>query len=274
MVIRKPYFSIVTPVLNGYRDIYSYVMCLQSQIFTSWEALVVDDGSTDGSQDLFRRLVAGDERFFLLVNPYSNEVPGPYQARNFGLSVARGEFICFLDIDDYWSSRKLACQHEQLVNNPSIKLLYGDYVRAVRGSATGKVRRVPSFLPSRLLIYILNPIPMLTSCVHRSAVDGLLFQPCHHEDYLFWSYVISRLRSDEIVCSRDIQAVYTVDHASLSGNKYKASIWIWRCYRRLGYAVCFAAILMFARGVIQVWFICREALSPDHRLEHLGKVSS
>lgn len=257
-----PRFSIITPVLNGVDHLSSYVNCLQAQTFTDWEAIVVDDGSIDGTPQHFCRLTRGDSRFTFVVNTRFREVLGPYQARNVGLSLVRADFICFLDIDDYWFPCKLASQYACLERNPGIKLIFSDYIRASRGSSRCKIRRLPSLFSPQLLINVLNPIPMLTACVHRSAVEGLSFQPFNHEDYLFWRSVFRGLRPQEIYHCREVYAVYVVDSASLSGNKIKASIWIWACYRSLGYSKFLAFVTMVLRGIFQFWFVFAESLSP------------
>ena len=255
-----PQFSIITPVLNGFRFLSFYVKCLQAQTFTDWEAIVVDDGSSDGTIQFFRHLTCDDSRFTLVCNTRLREVSGPYQARNVGLALARGAFICFLDIDDYWAPRKLEYQQACIARNPCIKLIFSDYIRASRGSMRYKVRRLPSLFTPHVLMHFLNPVPMLTSCVQRSSVECLSFQPCNHEDYLFWHSVFRGLRPEEIYHSRELYAVYTVDSASLSGNKLRSAGWIWLCYRRLGYGKCLAFAFVGLRGILQFWFTSCEIL--------------
>ena len=101
-------FSVVTPVLNGREFASRYVQCLKSQVFTNWEACVVDDGSVDGTYTFLEELTSSDKRFRLFSNPLKKELDGPYQARNYALSCSRGRYICFLDIDDLWHPTRLS----------------------------------------------------------------------------------------------------------------------------------------------------------------------
>ena len=101
------FFSVVTPVLNGHDYVLRYVNCLKSQVHTHWEALIVDDGSSDGTINLLRDLTYNDSRFRLFINPLTKSHKGPYQARNYALSYLRGDFVCFLDIDDFWHPDRL-----------------------------------------------------------------------------------------------------------------------------------------------------------------------
>lgn len=269
MTIHIPRFSIVTPVLNGFSCVHSYVACLRAQTFSDWEAIVVDDGSSDQTRELLRQLVGTDPRFVLVDNLIQREVAGPYQARNVGLGLARGAFVCFLDIDDYWGPDRLARLDLVLVSNSNIKLLFGDYIRASRGCSIGKLRCVPRFLPPRFLICFMNPVPMLTACVSRETIVGLSFPPCHHEDYLFWHAVIRRISSEEILIVPETHAVYMVHSSSLSADKIQAVIWIWKCYRYIGYGIFLSVFFMILRGFLQACFFCRDAFASRRRLKRV-----
>ena len=76
--------------------------CIQSvlnQTFTSWELILIDDGSTDNSFDIIRNFAAGDER----IRAFHQENSGPGMARNKGIENAVGDYVVFLDSDDYIS---------------------------------------------------------------------------------------------------------------------------------------------------------------------------
>ena len=88
--------SIVIPVYNGSPYIEHCMDDLMKQIFQDWEAVFVNDGSTDGSGELLDRLVIRDKRFEVI---HQNN-GGTARARNTGLACAKGEYITFLDVDD------------------------------------------------------------------------------------------------------------------------------------------------------------------------------
>ncbi|ABI46949.1 glycosyltransferase family A protein [Synechococcus sp. CC9311] len=258
----SPRFSIITPVLNGARDVYGYIETLKKQKFSNWESIIVDDGSSDGTTDILDDCIAGDKRFYVFCNTLVREISGPYQARNFGLKLAQGDFICFLDIDDRWFPNKLEMQAKQLKSNPEYCLLYSPYVRGNRGASFGKVRKTPLGIAPKLLVKVSNPIPMLTSCVSRATISDLFFAPVNHEDYLFWHFVISRLNSEQIAEYPNPLAIYCVDPSSISGNKFLAFQWLWRCYKRLGYGFFATLLVLFLRGMLQVFFSIKEYISP------------
>lgn len=89
--------SIIVPVYNVVQYLETCVRSVQHQTYASWELLLVDDASTDGSAELCDELAAGDSRIKVIHG--SHYGPGP--ARNKGLAAARGEFVYFIDSDDW-----------------------------------------------------------------------------------------------------------------------------------------------------------------------------
>jgi teichuronic acid biosynthesis glycosyltransferase TuaG len=230
-----PFFSIITPVLNGAGQIPTYLRSLLKQKFQDWEAIVIDDGSTDGTYEALLEVASQDYRFKIIKNVLPRDVSGPWQARNIGLNAASGKYICFLDIDDQWFSFKLESHMQRLAANGAIELIIAPYYRyRFDGLSSWVLRRPPHAAFFRLYLLIANPIPMLTVCVGRSNLSGLCFQPVGHEDYLFWRTLVSGLHTKQIFVEQEPSAVYRVDSNSLSGNKLRSSIWIWGCYRHMG----------------------------------------
>ncbi len=92
----EPTVSIVMPLYNGDSLLEETLGYLKAQTRSDFEALIVDDGSTDGGPDTVRRIAREDPRFLLITQ--QNRFAGA--ARNNGLSRARGEYVLFLDSDD------------------------------------------------------------------------------------------------------------------------------------------------------------------------------
>lgn len=107
---RPPLISVIVAVYNVADHILAAIDSLKSQSFTAFEALIVDDGSTDASADLVRAAIAGDPRFELI----QQENRGLSGARNTGLDRARGDCIAFLDGDDAFAPEFLETLHAQL----------------------------------------------------------------------------------------------------------------------------------------------------------------
>lgn len=95
--MKKASISVIVPVYNVRDFLPKCIDSLLSQTFGDFELLLVDDGSTDGSSEICDRYMSEDRRVKVIHKPNG----GVSSARNNGLDVAAGEFICFADSDDW-----------------------------------------------------------------------------------------------------------------------------------------------------------------------------
>ena len=95
----NPVFSIIIPLFNRETLIIDTINSLLAQSEPHWEAIVVDDGSTDRSREIVRRYSDKDPRIILLERP-ADRRKGPSACRNIGFESARGDYIFYLDSDD------------------------------------------------------------------------------------------------------------------------------------------------------------------------------
>lgn len=93
----EPKITIIIPVYNGEKYLKPCLDSILSQTFNDYEVVLVNDGSTDGSQAVLDEYSRNDKRFF----SYKVQNGGVSKARNFGLSKARGEWVTFVDCDDW-----------------------------------------------------------------------------------------------------------------------------------------------------------------------------
>lgn len=117
---KNPKVSVVVPLFNKREQVVSMLESVFQQSFTDFEVIVVDDGSTDGSEEQINSFL-NDVRYFRQENA------GPSSARNKGIELALGEYIAFLDADDSWKPAKLHHQMEFLNANPSIQWCATNY---------------------------------------------------------------------------------------------------------------------------------------------------
>ncbi len=114
MVAGNPLISVIMPCYNAAPYVAEAVASVMGQSLGNVELIVVDDGSTDGSEDVLKRLaVVHAGRLHL---HFTNRV-GPYPARNTGLKQARGDYIAFLDADDWWRPDALERLHAAMVEH-------------------------------------------------------------------------------------------------------------------------------------------------------------
>jgi succinoglycan biosynthesis protein ExoO len=101
----SPAISVLVPAWNAATFIHTAIASLKQQTLTDFEALVVDDASTDNTAAAITAAVAGDPRFKLIQLDQNG---GSSAARNAGLAVARGAWIAVLDADDAIEPERLA----------------------------------------------------------------------------------------------------------------------------------------------------------------------
>ncbi|MFD1341121.1 glycosyltransferase family 2 protein [Litorisediminicola beolgyonensis] len=99
-----PLISVIIPCFNAAATLGATLEALRAQTLQDWEALIVDDGSTDESAEIAKHVAAKDPRIALTRNPGR----GPSAARNHaGLNLAKGRILAFCDADDIWTPGKL-----------------------------------------------------------------------------------------------------------------------------------------------------------------------
>lgn len=96
---RPVILSVVSPVYNGAKYLEPFLRSVLQQSFPHFELIMVDDGSTDSSIEIIKTYQKKDSRIHLIVQNHK----GAGSARNFGLSRAKGQYIIFLDCDDWFS---------------------------------------------------------------------------------------------------------------------------------------------------------------------------
>ena len=120
----KRLVSVVLPTLNGSRHIRASIDSCLAQTYEHFELIVVDGGSTDGTQ----QIVAGisDPRIRLVTQPgNTNRLPG---ALNMGFDEARGEYFTWTQDDDLYAPEALAVLVEGLENHPDAAMVYAGQV--------------------------------------------------------------------------------------------------------------------------------------------------
>ena len=112
--------SVIVPAYNAQDYILAALTSLVEQDFSAWEAIVVNDGSTDQTLDILATL--GDQR----IQVASTAHGGVSAARNHGLSIASGRYVYFLDADDLLAVDALSRCHVVLDRQPDVVAVYGE----------------------------------------------------------------------------------------------------------------------------------------------------
>lgn len=112
--------SIIIPVYNYGFVLGDTLSHLLAQTHENWEAIIIDDGSTDNSSEIVSKFVDKDPRF----KYFFQENKGVSSARNLGIERSTGDFLQFLDGDDFISPRKLELQLRHFERNPTSDISY------------------------------------------------------------------------------------------------------------------------------------------------------
>jgi glycosyltransferase involved in cell wall biosynthesis len=110
--------SVIIPVYNGERFVADAIGSVLAQNYPALEIIVVDDGSTDGTEDAVRRMP-------FEVHYFKQPNLGPAAARNRGVRDASGDFVAFLDVDDLWPENTLNTLMNELLRHPQLDLVQG-----------------------------------------------------------------------------------------------------------------------------------------------------
>lgn len=95
----EPLVSIIIPTFNRAHLIGETLDSVAAQTYQNWECIIVDDGSSDRSQEIVQEYVDGDARFRLVPRP-DDKPKGASSCRNHGMEAALGKYVIFLDSDD------------------------------------------------------------------------------------------------------------------------------------------------------------------------------
>jgi glycosyltransferase involved in cell wall biosynthesis len=126
--------SVIVPVYNTGEDLAECVRSVLAQTMDDYEVIFADDGSSDGTEKRLDELAAEDERVRVIHLPPSGGPGGP---RNAGIDAARGDYVYFLDDDDWLGEEALERMHAMALRNDS---------DIVIGKMVGHGRRVPRLM--------------------------------------------------------------------------------------------------------------------------------
>jgi glycosyltransferase involved in cell wall biosynthesis len=118
-----PIVSVIIPAYNRANTLPEALRSVQAQTLKDWEAIIIDDGSSDETESVARSFQAGDDR----IRYIHQTNRGRSAARNVGIAQAKGEYVAFLDSDDVFLPRKLETQVLAMQAHPEYGMAYTNY---------------------------------------------------------------------------------------------------------------------------------------------------
>jgi glycosyltransferase involved in cell wall biosynthesis len=123
--ILTPLVSVIVPVYNREHTIAKAIKSIQNQTFDEWEAIIVDDCSTDGTVQIVKRMAKDDYRIRIIVHVVNR---GAQAARNTGIKAANGTWLSFLDSDDEWLPDSLSIRIQKALMDKVAVVHSGGYI--------------------------------------------------------------------------------------------------------------------------------------------------
>lgn len=184
MIVEKTdMISVIIPTFNRAWALKRAVDSALAQDYTHKEIIVVDDGSTDDTQEV---LAGYKDEIQILIQ----ENKGVSAARNFGIKESQGRFIALLDSDDAWEKKKLSCQMAFFRSNPDAMICQTEEIWIRNGKRVNpkKKHKKPSgmiFEPSlKLCLVSPSAVMIRKELFDQKGMFNEAFEVC--EDYDLW----------------------------------------------------------------------------------------
>lgn len=196
----SPLFSVMVPCYNQAHFLTHALKSLIDQSYPNWEAIVVNDGSSDDTARVMESHAASDAR----IRCFHKENGGVASALNRALAEARGEWICWLSSDDLFLPEKLALHAAEIARDPGLRLMQTDYLVLYEetGATTPSSIDTKSFIPpveeQVVRFFQINYYNGISVAVHRSVfetVGGFNEDYRYGQDYDLWLRASARFRS-------------------------------------------------------------------------------
>ena len=215
--------SIVMPSYNSAATIVSSIESIQQQDYPHWELLVTDDGSTDNTVELVRKLASDDPRISIEVNPVNS---GAGFSRNQSINRSKGKYIAFLDADDLWLPNKLSTQVAFMEQTDAV-FTYTGYQKFSEAGMGSEIIPPVSVTHNQLLKQTV--IGCLTVMFNAEKL-GRQTMPLirKRQDFGLWLKLLKLC--DTAYGIPQVLAHYRTD-SGMTQNKFNAAYHTWRLYR-------------------------------------------
>ncbi len=230
ITMSKGLVSVIVPVYNAGKWIEDTILSVKSQTYKDFELLLVDDGSVDDSAEIIKKLALSDERIILIDEGEKNQ--GAAHARNRGVEMAQGRYICYIDADDLWSPDKLEKQLAFMDENDAAFSFTGYEFADESGIGVQKIVRVPKTISYR---QALKNTTIFTSTVmfdmDKLDKEDLMMPLVPSEDTATWWKILKK--TGRAYGLDEALTLYRRGTGTLSSNKMTAIRRIWNLYRNV-----------------------------------------
>jgi len=207
---QNPFFSIVLPAFNVEKYIHRSILSILTQSFQNFELIVVNDGSTDNTANIIDEFSKQNQKITVVTHQKNESL---HMARLNGVAASKGNYVVFLDGDDYFVDNSLATLHEVIETNPGYDAYEYAYIRQPSGKAIFptffEADRFPAFFREKNC-----PEHTMWNKAYDAKVLKMAFLAMekvylNHAEDLYESIVISHY-AEKIFSSNEIITAYMV----------------------------------------------------------------
>ena len=221
----KELVSIIMPSYNTAEYIAESIKSVQAQTYSDWELIIVDDCSTDNTDDVVKEYLT-DSRIRYLKNEINS---GAAISRNYALREAKGRWIAFLDSDDLWHPEKLEKQIAFMEEN-GYAFTYTDYMIKLNGAWIPYIYDGPNVV-GRTKMYNYCYFSTITVMYDREKIGLVQIEDLRkNNDYAMWLQIIEKAK-----CYRLPECLsYYIKHEGSvsSGSKLKLIKWHYMLFNK------------------------------------------
>jgi glycosyltransferase involved in cell wall biosynthesis len=218
MTLIQPFFSIVIPAYNRAYILPATISSIQEQSFTSWELIVVDDGSNDNTRGVIERISLKDTRIRYVYQENAERSV----ARNHGADLAVGHYILFLDSDDAFLPNHLTKLYSLLESeNFPVGLVFSNVTYLTENGYS--IPKIPLIEKGKEFEYmLLQPITPSRVCLHKSVLNTFRFDPLINivEDMVLWVCIASKYPVFQLTEPSAVYRIHEDNSVNLSRNSY------------------------------------------------------
>ncbi|MDO5539797.1 MAG: glycosyltransferase family 2 protein [Eubacteriales bacterium] len=238
----KPIVSVIMPAYNCAGTICKAVDSVLAQK-VDLELIVIDDGSQDGLENK----LAGYKDNPAVCYIKNEKNMGAAASRNRGIAMASGEYVAFLDADDWWEPGKLQKQISCIEKTETILCCTARELVTLEGEPTGKVIPVKEIITYQNLLHH-NSINCSSVLIKSDIIKQ--YEMVHedsHEDYILWLEI---LKKHQKACGINEPLLkYRLSAKGKSGNKLKSAGMTFKVYRYAGFGI-----------IKSIWYFCCYAI--------------
>lgn len=206
--------SIITPVHNSEMFLEECIRSVLSQTYKNWELILIDDCSTDNSIHIINQYKTNAK--IKLIKQSENTGAGI--ARNKGIQAAKGDYISFLDADDYWLKDKLEKQIN-FMKAHKYSFSYSQYYEINESHRSKKIVLSPPRVDYQKMLDN-DYIGCLTAIYDCRKLGKMYMPPIRkRQDWILWISILKKI--DYAHGLQEPLAYYRVGNSSLSNNKIK-----------------------------------------------------